>query len=314
MINICITFDYEGHHLRNINDLKILRKHLQKKNIPVSHFICPAYFVKNNNKTWIKDLIYVEDEVHLHLHPIKQLVKAAGINFRKENNYYHNRFPNNLFVNGRGVPISSYKKEEQEKLILFSLDLLKNVFPEKQIIGFRAGGNIINDTTLSILKKHFKFDSSFTSPFIYSRTLKKNEKGYLKDYYNSMTGIFGEMLIELYGGKDSKKFFLKNKTINSLNKYEPIKMDRQPFFINDLLELPENCGTTDFVNPEKVVSIIEDLYNNNKFENKDLFVNYGVHNEGLAMYKSKLIDFIKLIDLKEINYTTLSKTSHFNNK
>lgn len=298
---VCISFDWEGEHFRNLHDLKFIRKEIGV-DIPVNHFICPAYYFRNIKHVTerINDVVFDNDEIHLHIHAYKELIEATGIGFKTEKNYYKHK---KLFgfikpkVSGRGVPLSVYTKEEQEQIIEFSRHQLKKEFPNQKIIGFRAGGNILNDDTFEILKKlNFNFDSSATAPEIYSKGYSIENDGSKRDDYDYNVGIFTNYILKLWGGKKQTEAFLKNELFIQSHENRPIQLNSQPFQLGSIYEIPENCGMTDFVSPEKTaLPTLNVLTEKSEKSGKNHYFHYGCHNEGDWFYKKQLLKFMELI-------------------
>ncbi len=331
-VHVCLSVDWEGEHMNNFHELKKLRD-IVGDDIPMSHFICPAYYFRSIKDVTrkINTVIREKDDINLHIHCYKELVEAAGVKFRTLNNYYkpESNFLKQLRkklghfsgfipqISGRGVPLTVYKPIEQEQIISFCRNKLRDEFPNHPICGFRAGGNIINDDTIEILQKlNFTIDSSATSPGIYSKGYSMNNQGNMLDDYGHNTGIFTNYIIDLWGGKPQGESFLKNSTyVNSFgNRYQ--HYTTQPFFMDQLMELPENCGMTDFVSPElTALPTLEKLVNCSKESCTRQYFHYGCHNEGDFYYKLQLLKFLeqakKLSD--SIEYTAISQCPKFFN-
>lgn len=313
-INICLTVDWEGENLDNLNDLIVLRKHIGEE-IPFTHFICPNYFLTTNNtkKTAakIKQAIHLNDEIALHIHCYKDLIKyTSDIAFRTDQNYH--KVPNWLEkkvitkiipfykrkITGRGVPLSVYNKEEITTIINDSRNLLCEHLNLKSISGFRAGGWIANDEVLEVVDAlNFKYDSSAVSPSIFSQGLSKDDEGNKKDDYGNKNGIFADHLLNLWGYRLQTSGFLKNEKIRLYNNNEAVDINTQPFKFNQLVEIPNNCGLTDYCSFEKtVIPLIKEQLNRlAENPNQSFTIVYGCHQEDEMLNKLNLIEFINQI-------------------
>lgn len=318
-INICLTFDWEGEHFKNWEDLLNVRR-LIGNEIPISHFICPAYFFKkekNKAKELILKTLFPKDEIHLHIHCYQELIEAAGITFKTDKNYYRTlsksvlylknklKFPAFLFpqISGRGVPLSVYNKSEQKKILHFSREILREEFFPHKINGFRAGGNLLNDETFTVLNElNFKFDASATSPSIYATGYSKHKNGNFLDDYGDDNGIFTKYIVDLWGGNENCSGFLKNQYyIAGYNGKEQHHLS-QPFYINGIPELPENCGMSDFCTTSKtIMPTFKKLLQKAEKENNDKYLHYGCHNEGGGDYKKEFLKFVNAIQYYENN-------------
>ena len=312
-IYICITIDWEGESLESVSDLISIRNKIDTK-IPFTHFICPNYFIRNlqsNTSNIIKNAIEPIDEVGLHIHCYKELIESiSGIEFRTEENYHNTLswFEENIIkkifpkyhrnISGRGVPLSVYSKDEIRKIIAKSKDLLQENLNIVNINGFRAGGWIANDTVLDVVEEsNFKYDSSAVAPSILSQGFSVMSTGNKLDDYGDNTKIFTEHLIKLWGYKIIKQGFLKNENILRFNNQQAIKIDSKPFNYNSLLEIPNNCGLTDFCSYQKTLIPLVKEYQKAIIEDPDnsFLIVYGCHQEGDLYYKNLLLDFLQEI-------------------
>lgn len=309
-IYICITIDWEGERLDDVNDLIKIRNKIDE-NIPFTHFICPNYFLVNpdtkNTSDLIKTAIKPIDEVGLHIHCYKELINhVPDVSFRTEQNYHNTPgwFEEKIIkkiypsyqrnVTGRGVPLSVYSRDEIQKIISESKKLLCDHLNLESIKGFRAGGWIANDTVLDVVEDlGFKYDSSAVSPSILSQGFSKDNHGNKLDDYGDKNGIFTEHIINLWGYTQQDNGFLKNDNILRFHNQEAIQIHSQAFKYNNLLEIPNNCGLTDFCSPQKTVLPLIKHYQKIIEENPDesFLIVYGCHQEGDVHYKNQLVEF-----------------------
>lgn len=313
-IYICITVDWEGEYLDNITDLINMRKQIGF-DVPFTHFICSNYFLTDSNTEntadYIKTAIKPHDEVGLHIHCYKELIEnVPTVAFKTDQNYYNvpSWFEENIAkkiipsykrnVTGRGVPLSIYTKTEIEKIITVSRDLLCKHLNLEQIKGFRAGGWIANDTVLDIVEDlGFTYDSSAVAPSILSQGFSRNSLGNKKDDFGDKNGLFTEHLLKLWGYNQQTDGFLKNSNILQYHKQEAIQTHSQAFKYNKLVEIPNNCGLTDFCSPHKTVLPLIKQYLHKIEQNPDesFLIVYGCHQEGDKYYKNQLLEFFSEI-------------------
>lgn len=335
-VYICITVDWEGEHLNNVEELISIRKKIGS-DIPFSHFICPNYFTSYanpvDNAKAILSAIEPIDEVGLHIHCYKDLIKSIpGLLFKTDNNY-HNTLSwfekkivkkvlpaYNRSISGRGVPLSTYTKNEIEKIISKSKELLCDSLILNNISGFRAGGWIANDTVLEIVAKlGFLYDSSAVAPSILSQGYTHQNRGDLTDDYGDKNGIFTDHILDLWGYQQNEGGFLKNKNILQAQNCKAIQITSQPYQVNSLYEIPNNCGLSDFCTVEKTVFPLIKCYIKNIELNPELsfLIVYGCHQEGDYQYKKELLNlfsslskidssFIKFIRMNEVSALNLS--------
>lgn len=323
-IFIAISVDWEGEHFRNTYELKKIRKELS--DYPFTHFICPAYFTQKNNNAQkkIKEIIDEKDEIALHLHCYRPLIEAVGtIEYRYEPNYYNYQptlkklLPSKWYqktISGRGVPLSAYKYDEIKKIIDFSRHLLAQKLNLQEVSGFRAGGWLANDAVFEAINKlGFKYDSSAVAPEILSQKYKKNNAGNKLDDYGDNNGIFTDFVSKLWGGNEQNDFFLKNQFILKATQNKEITKKTQPFFIKNILELPDNCALSDFASIQKTWRpVFNHALKTVKEQKQDFFMCIGCHHEGSFDYKLPLPEFIKSLtndEKKHIEFVTMKQAS-----
>lgn len=295
LINILFSVDWEGEHLGQVDDIIRLRKEIGY-DIPFTHFICPAYFTHRarQNAAVLKNAIFSHDEVALHIHCYRNLVKHCGIGFRSEHDYYRKKIKQGLFdkffdrlsyQTGRGIPITVYTNTEMEILVKCSRELLQEYVSGHNIQGFRAGGWLANDALLEVLAKlGFVYDSSVVSPAVLSKGYSNNTDGKLVDDYNESYGVFNQMIVDLWGRKVNSDGYLANRLFQEK---VPGGMHYRvmPFkYSSGLFELPNNFGMADFTDPEKTIAAL--LAENLLPEN--FYISYGCHQEGDYFFKQKL--------------------------
>jgi hypothetical protein len=332
-INLCI--DWEGDHFRNLGDLNQLLNEIGS-HVPVTHFICPAYFHRfpNYAKENILSTIRPHDEIGLHLHCFKSLIKnVEGVKFKTVHNYYRknepliqfrdwllNYFPPTFhayalqkLVSGRGVPLSVYAPEEIKRILLHAASLLKKELALNAVNAFRAGGWLASDDVLQALSAvNIEIDSSAVSPEILSQGYEEDFAGNNRDDYNDYYPIFTEYIKQLWGRDVQASGFLKNEKIHSAMPMPYITKLAQPFPLNEIMELPNNCGATDFATMEKTFLPVFDslLKENSENENqKPLFMNITCHQEGDYHYKKGMLAFYNYVISKyasQISFSTVS--------
>lgn len=328
-IYICITIDWEGESLDQVYDLIKIRERI-KMDVPFTHFICPNYFIKNANHEFtvdkIKRAIAPSDEIGLHIHCYKELIKnIPDVEFRTEHNYHNvlgwfeekvikKIIPSyNGNVSGCGVPLSVYSKSEIERIITFSKELLCKHLQLNNLSGFRAGGWIANDEVLEVVEKlNFEYDSSAVAPSIFSQGFEKDNIGNKKDDFGDKNGIFTEHLLKLWGYNQQAEGFLKNINILRYHKQEAIHIDSQAYKCNQLVEIPNNCAMTDFCSPHKTVLPLIEKHQQRLLQDPDesYLIVYGCHLESDIQYKIKLVEFfleLSKLDNSQIEFIRMDE-------
>lgn len=306
-VKVCITVDWEGEDLSYLPDLELLRKRL-KVDVPFTHYICPNYFVHDiTAASKIKEAVRDCDEVGLHLHCYKPLVEqVAKVDFRIEQNYHAvpsvwEEYLGKIFPflqnkpSGRGVPLSVYNSDEIKQIVETSVNVLKKELGLDKVQGFRAGGWIASDTVLDVVcDLGFGYDSSAVPPAILSDGYDTGSDGNYKDDYGDTNGVFTSHILKLWGRELQASGFLKNENIQRANPNWAIEVGQQPFVYNQLVEVVNNVGLTDFSSPTKTVlpTLKNALEQLKEKPDEDIILVYGCHLEGDSYYKALVLDFV----------------------
>ncbi len=338
MIYISFCVDWEGDHFKNLSALGHVLDELGSS-VPVTHFICPAYFPRFPQiaKQTILSTIRAHDEVGLHLHCFKSLIKQVqSIAFKTQHNYYRqdsmwvrlrdrllNSVPQSLrdrllqrLISGRGVPLSVYSASEIERILLFAKNLLQEQLELDKVESFRAGGWIASDEVLHALAKvNIPIDSSAVSPEIVSQGYATNFEGNHRDDYGESYPIFTTYIEKLWGREDNAQGFLKNRDIHAAMHDLYITKTTQPFYFNQILEMPSNCGATDFASLERTfIPVLMQLLKTDALKNgqKPLFMNITCHQEGDLYYKQGMLDFYHYVTANyshHVRFVTVSEAA-----
>lgn len=301
-----LTVDWEGEHFRNLHDLVSVRKKIGAE-VPVTHFICPAYFTNElkNASQKIKSAIFENDEIALHVHCYESLVKKAGVKFRTEPDFYPQNRSLPKFLRkkntGRGVPLSAYNYDEILKILTISIQLLQENLKVEKIYGFRAGGWIANDDIFRALQElGFEYDSSATPPEIMSQGFSLKNDGNFADEYGDVNQTFSEFVVKMWGHKIAEEPFLKNSLYRKFCPDTYIKKTTQPFKIQNITELPNNASMTDYATFEQsLCPTLTQLIELAKHSGKNLFYNVGIHHEGDLAFKLPILKLLNSITEKD---------------
>ncbi len=312
---ITLTVDWEGEDFDGIKDLKELRKYIGT-DIPITHFICPAYFTKRiaYSDEIIKENILAGDELALHVHCFKSLAEISRIDFRTEPDFFEpyskkvskfiKKLPGFLRTenSGRGVPLSAYEPDEIEKILKKSKEILQENLNSDNLISFRSGGWMASNEVFKALEKtNFAYDSSGAPPEILSQGYTENNKGNLIDDHEQNNGTWTDFILKLWGYEIQKEYFLQNSLSLANCSDKAITRKTQPYKINSVTEMPNNCGMSDYTSARQTMRpILEHAIEKiKKGENKPFFINIGCHQEGEFIYKRPIADFIKSISDEE---------------
>lgn len=325
-----LTIDWEGEHFRNIADLLVVRKRIGH-HIPVTHFICPAYFTNgiNHAKEIISKAIFDIDEVALHVHCYESLVNKAGVKFRTEPDFFKgytpalkklfSRLPKSMQPknSGRGVPLSAYTYDEIIKILKTSRELMFQNFDIKELIGFRAGGWIASDEVLRALAETgFKYDSSATPPSVLSQGFSESFDGNLKDDYGDSYDGFSQYIIRMWGHQLESERFLANSLSRKYCPDNFISPFTQPYSLQDIIEMPNNSSMSDYASLEKtMIPVLEKAIDViKKYNENNFYINLGFHQEGDFIYKIPIVEFFNFPLLKsssDVNFFTVKRAMDY---
>ncbi len=316
-IIFCLTADWEGEHFNDLNDFKGIRKHIGL-DIPMTHFITASYFTKklNNPAEKILSAITKDDEIALHVHCLRSLIKKANVPFIDKPDFFEPLTPTlravvNLLpkfmqpaTTGRGVPISIYPPDDILKIIKTSVELLKKNLNASKISSFRAGGWMASDAVLQALEKlDFECDSSSAPPEILSQGYDLHNTGNMHDEHNFDNGIFTKFIIKLWGHEKQSEYFISNELSLKNCPDSHIKKTTQPYSINSLMEMPNNASMSDYASSSTTMTLvnkgIEEIENGRQ---KPYFINLGLHQEGNINHKLPIIDFFDSLSEKQRKY------------
>ncbi len=314
---ITITVDWEGENFRNLNELLELRRKIGNK-IPITHFICPAYFTKNikNSVSKIKSAYFDIDEIALHIHSFKSLTDLAGVEFRTTPDFFH-RFtpeieqlleilpekfrPKNT---GRGIPLSAYNQEEIIKILNISKKLLTENLDIKDVLSFRAGGWMANDDVYKALQlTGFLYDSTPAPPEILSQNYSEYNEGTFLDQYGENHNEFTDYIIKLWGKDIQTEKFLENSLTKKYCPDNFISRYTQPYKLENITVMPNNSSMSDYISANTMRDVLEKgIAEIKSGSEKPFFLNTGFHQEGSINYKIPIFDFIKSISNEEMEF------------
>lgn len=170
---------WEGSHIDPVNLQAIHDFREQFAGIPITHFLNPAYYTKEDSKphlitSQIVSTIHPQDGYGLHLHGWRSLVDKAGIIFRDTPTFWGNKINANDCREdcGHEVPLTSYTETELVQLLQHSQNILqKQGFPRTE--HFLAGGWVSGPQVMrAIQRTGFRYDYSAVPPQLIKSRLK----------------------------------------------------------------------------------------------------------------------------------------------
>ena len=174
-----ISIVWEGRHVRANNVEALVHFREAFPNVPVIHFINPAYLSAPGSdgkalRTALSRVVRPTDQIGLYLQPFKDFVIAAGVTYRAAPSYWGAPAAADCGVEcGSDVPITAYDEEEITKLVRFAVRQLKTLgFNSVQSVF--VGGWLASQQVLDVVSAQgFKYDYSAVPPEIVKDRLSR---------------------------------------------------------------------------------------------------------------------------------------------
>jgi hypothetical protein len=290
---VSITVDWEGEHLRDLEDLRTTRDAIQESlgaAVPLTHFICPTYWLSPDQPVdparAIRSVVVKGDEFGLHVHCWRELVVHAGVEFQSEPDW-------NNDGTGHGVPLGAYGAKAA--VVLECARKLIQTKLGATVHGFRCGGAMTSDTVFeALMALGFRYDCSAFPPQIVSRGFKRGARGNLRDTLGCRNEIAG-FLIDLWGHEPMTAIERANSLSLRGTGGQGITPRTQPYWVRSgdrsILEMPGNGGISDYASADYMTKTFDDLLAMARASAGPLFFNIGCHQEGAGRWKKPLVDF-----------------------
>lgn len=303
---ITVTCDWEGETLTT-GDLQAMNKlnteldALATKHgapIPVTHFICPAYFSRIDpgkeeqrqkvaKRILDSGAIGPADEIGVHVHCWKSLALEAGIPERRIEGkpeglpttpqYYSRNGGSNLDV-GYAVPLGIYAEQD----VVFFLNAVKemlrkylNVNPAL-VTTFRCGGWVTCDVVFRALPQAKLNVDASAVPFHYIQTAIKEYFGLSKlDGWN--ISIWGNARYDIPAYKQNSLSFATYP--DGILGMGDLAISL-PAMVNGIVELPDTGMLLAWTNAALMCAHIDKAFELAQASTKDIYISIGLHQEG----------------------------------
>lgn len=175
-----LSIIWEGLDLKTENLETLKRMRVDFPNMPIIHFIDPAYFThpesdENKIQSAINSALMKEDRVCLHNHSWNGLLKQSGVTPRYNSSYWGQKINPKLCEKracGHEVPITDYTKSELYKILAYSQTLMQKHF-NLTTNCYMAGAWLMSKDLLDVLiALNFKYDFSYTNLELLQKRLK----------------------------------------------------------------------------------------------------------------------------------------------
>ncbi len=194
-VRVVVSVDWEGRDLGKYNLQAMSRFRTEHPDIPLQHFLNPAYYTKPGAKAGevtkaIRSVLRPGDEHGMHIHAWRSLIEAAGVPFRTTPSFVRDDIDlSRCFPDcGHDIALTAYTEAELRQIFRYGVDVLKGAGFDRPR-GFRAGGWQADNTVLRALAlEGFSLDSSGTdAAYLYDSWSLYNLYGFVAKLWPDMT-------------------------------------------------------------------------------------------------------------------------------
>jgi hypothetical protein len=278
-----VTIDWEGIKLEDdcLNYLEFFKK--QFSEIPLTHFLCPAYFTRGKNlAAQIKKMqtLTKDDEIGLHIHSWKSLITKSSVEPQLQPNC-HPKPPKVTYGDGKkdegfAVPLGIYTIPQIRQILRTSKQILiETDITATECVSFRCGAWFASDAVFSALAEEgFKNDASAVPP------------NWLSTVTESALPIFASWIRHLWGKHETKTpHYLANtlihrtypKGIQSCLSQHEHSISQPQILANDIVEVPDTGLLMDYTPPSVLYHYIQQAWKLSK--QTDTYISFGFHLE-----------------------------------
>ncbi len=281
-----LTVDWEGAYLSPEGLVALSEFRKSFKGAPVTHFICPAYFLQGGDTAkaaaTVKSQVHEGDEVGLHIHSWRSLAENAGIPFRSTPNFYADDSDLIAFDHadrGYEVALNAYTAEELSMLVQSSAALLeKNGFGKPT--SFRAGGYVTSPDLLGAVRSAgMHVDSSSTWSV----------------WYKEGQGNFQKELARLWPN-------LQELT-------QPYGIDTKA---GPIIEVPNTGSFVEYATTDHMIGHLQRAAAQSRATGAPVYVNFGAHQETADEFIYLLSDALRHFEDESpgvLTYSTVTKVA-----
>lgn len=301
-LHLSFSVDWEGENFSGLKDLARARSKIEsamRREIPLTHFICPAYYTNgearatNRIRSVYRDGL---DEVACHVHCWKSIVEAARVRFRAEHDWHANTA---RAGSGHGVPLGTYG-DDIPTLLNFTKRLLEHELEVDSITSYRGGGGTTNDLVFDALTQAgIQVDSSACPPALLSKGYSLEGDGNYLDGFGEENGLLTTYKMALWGRDLQTDSSFSNAYQRAALDGNIVTGITQPYEVrtgdgSSLIELPMSGGISDYVDVNKTVwPTFVHLLKQVRSGKGPAFYHFGCHQEGEEKYKRPFVEFFQ---------------------
>lgn len=279
-----VTVDWEGVQIddENLDILASFKSQFPK--IPLTHFICPAYFTRGQEFSQQIGKIHAVtagDEIGLHIHCWESLIAKSGV-IPILHPTCHPHAPivpygDNKYDGGFAVPLGAYTISQIQQILRTSKQILveTGLTPAETCVSFRCGACLASDTVLSALRDEgFTNDASAIPSNVMTAVIAR------------ALPIFAAWVRALWGNREIQEpAYLANTIIHRaypegiqsclLSHAHPISMPR--VLEHGIVEVPGTGAMIDYISPMALYRYIQQAWTLSR--RQDIYISFGFHLE-----------------------------------
>jgi hypothetical protein len=318
-----VTVDWEGEQITELSLQALENFKAIHPNIPLTHFICPAYFTRGDDLSEynikIKALTQ-NDEIGVHVHCWETLMRESHVEpITKPTCLTQGlvvKYGNGKEDRGFDVPLGVHSEADIRKILTTAKQILleQGLTTPETCVSFRCGAWMACDTVFSALQKEgFKNDAS-AAPSDWLPLITEKE-----------LPIFASWMRTLWGKDETTTPNYLANTLNHTAYPEGVvgcftadnkTLSMPQLLKNNIVEVPDTGALMDYTPKVVLYNYIQNAWNLSK--NEDIYISFGFHLESahltnesppgasLIMGLMQVLSKIKQ-EKKEIVYLTINQ-------
>jgi hypothetical protein len=277
-----VTVDWEGEQITALFLQALENFKAVHPDIPLTHFICPAYFTRGNDLSEYSNRIKAltqNDEVGVHIHCWETLVRKSHVEPITKPTCTHFEFivkyGNGKEDKGFAVPLGLYSEENIRKILTTAKQILieQGLTTPKACVSFRCGAWMACDAVFSALQKEgFKNDAS-AAPYNWLPLITEDE-----------IPTFASWIRLLWGRYETiSPSYLANSLIHTVYPTGVVgcfapndkTLSMPQLLNNNIVEVPDTGALMDYTPKWALYDYIQNAWHLSQTE--DIYISFGFH-------------------------------------
>jgi hypothetical protein len=321
-VYVTISADWDGDFGYTLDAIALVKKQFANGSgkfagIPITHFITPVYFTRNNGGLERRYIAATQDllatttcEVGLHVHCWQSLLQCIGVPYLEAcpgtswdassggRGQYDPEMtmqgkkaePEMVMEYGHSVPLWFYNATDIGKILELSRRVLVNQGTggvPADIVGFRCGGWMTDDKVFkALIAKGFTYDSSAMDLSVCDD---------LNDPRGDLTKF--RQYLALLWGPVQRHVIPANTLYHAAYPSGVAKLaNAQPKPVtwggDSILEIPNTCTLADYVSEEAMTNHIKEALQLVKTSGEDVYVSIGFHIDTATFYLDRVTNTV----------------------